>query len=196
MAATHPDARILVVLRNPVERLHSHWLMARKYGFTRLPLLEAVEQDRAHPDPGWGRSELFVQAGLYADALSRWQQAFPAGKVKVLLNEELDNPDTWSDLADWLGLDGAIPDVDRTEGNLAGRARWEGLNAWLTRTGLKSSLGALLPAGMKRKVSGAWYTGDDLPSLNEEDRAALTPLFQADIRATEALLDRSLSHWC
>ena len=49
---------------------------------------------------------------------------------------------------------------------------------------------------MKRKVSGAWYTGDDLPSLNEEDRAALTPLFQADIRATEALLDRSLSHWC
>ena len=196
VAATHPDARILVVLRNPVERLHSHWLMARKYGFTRLPLLEAVEQDRAHPDPGWGRSELFVQAGLYADALSRWQQAFPAGKVKVLLNEELDNPDTWSDLADWLGLDGAIPDVDRTEGNLAGRARWEGLNAWLTRTGLKSSLGALLPAGMKRKVSGAWYTGDDLPSLNEEDRAALTPLFQADIRATEALLDRSLSHWC
>ena len=196
VAATHPDARILVVLRNPVERLHSHWLMARKYGFTRLPLLEAVEQDRAHPDPGWGRSELFVQAGLYADALGRWQQAFPAGKVKVLLNEELDNPDTWSDLADWLGLDGAIPDVDRTEGNLAGRARWEGLNAWLTRTGLKSSLGALLPAGMKRKVSGAWYTGDDLPSLNEEDRAALTPLFQADIRATEALLDRSLSHWC
>lgn len=196
VAATHPDARILVVLRNPVERLHSHWLMARKYGFTRLPLLEAVEQDRAHPDPGWGRSELFVQAGLYADALGRWQQAFPAGKVKVLLNEELDNPNTWSDLADWLGLDGAIPDVDRTEGNPAGRARWEGLNAWLTRTGLKSSLGALLPAGMKRKVSGAWYTGDDLPSLNEEDRAALTPLFQADIRATEALLDRSLSHWC
>lgn len=87
VAATHPDARILVVLRNPVERLHSHWLMARKYGFTRLPLLEAVEQDRAHPDPGWGRSELFVQAGLYADALGRWQQAFPAGKVKVLLNE-------------------------------------------------------------------------------------------------------------
>ena len=41
-------ARILAVLRNPVERLHSHWLMARKYGFT-ADLLEAVERDLVHP---------------------------------------------------------------------------------------------------------------------------------------------------
>ena len=45
--------------------------------------------------------------------------------VKVLLNEELDDPATWSNLADWLGLDGGIPDVDGTEGNRAGRARWK-----------------------------------------------------------------------
>ena len=71
--------------------------MARKYGFTRLPLIEAVEQDRAHPDPGWGRSELF--GGPVPDALDRWLQAFPDGQVKVLLNEELDDPATWSNLA-------------------------------------------------------------------------------------------------
>jgi len=195
VAAAHPDARILVVLRNPVERLHSHWLMARKYGFTRLPLLEAVEQDRAHPDPGWGRSELFVEAGLYADALDGWFQAFPKGQVKVLLNEELDDPATWSDLAEWLGLEGAIPNVNRTEGNRAGRARWEGLNAWLTRTGLKSSLGALLPAGLKRKVSGAWYTGEDLLPLTNEDRRRLMPHFEEDIRTTAARIGRNLDHW-
>ena len=195
VAAAHPDARILVVLRHPVERLHSHWLMARKYGFTRLPLLEAVEQDLAHPDPGWGRSELFVEAGLYADPLDRWLQAFPDGQVKVLLNEELDNPATWSNLADWLGLDGGIPDVDGTEGNRAGRARWEGLNALLTRTGLKSSLGALLPAGMKRRVSGAWYTEEGLEALSDGDRRRLMPHFQEDIRTTASLIGRNLDHW-
>ena len=195
VAAAHPDARILVVLRHPVERLHSHWLMARKYGFTRLPLIEAVEQDRAHPDPGWGRSELFVEAGLYADALDRWLQAFPDGQVKVLLNEELDDPATWSNLADWLGLDGGIPDVDGTEGNRAGRARWEGLNAWLTRTGLKSSLGALLPASMKRRVSGAWYTEEGLDALSDGDRRRLMPHFQEDILTTASRIGRNLDHW-
>ena len=195
VAAAHPDARILVVLRHPVERLHSHWLMARKYGFTRLPLIEAVKQDRVHPDPGWGRSELFVEAGLYADALDRWLQAFPDGQVKVLLNEELDDPATWSNLADWLGLDGAIPDVDGTEGNRAGRARWEGLNAWLTRTGLKSVLGALLPAGMKRRVSGAWYTEEGLDTLSDGDRRRLMPHFQEDIRTTASRIGRNLDHW-
>ena len=195
VAAAHPDARILVVLRHPVERLHSHWLMAKKYGFTRLPLLEAVEQDRTHPDPGWGRSELFVEAGLYAAALDRWLQAFPDGQVKVLLNEELDDPATWSDLADWLGLDGAIPDVDRTEGNRAGRARWEGFNAWLTRTGLKSKLGALLPASMKRPLSGVWYTEEGLDALSDGDRRRLMPHFEEDIRTTSARLGRNLDHW-
>ena len=195
VAAAHRDARIVVVLRHPVERLHSHWLMARKYGFTRLPLLEAVEQDQAHPDPGWGRSELFVEAGLYADALGRWLRAFPEGQVKVLFNEELDDPATWLDLADWLGLDGAIPDVDRTEGNRAGRARWEGLNVWLTRTGLKPVLGALLPAGLKRKVRMAWYTEEGLDALSDGDRRRLMPLFESDIRSTSARIGRNLDHW-
>ena len=195
VAAAHPGARILVVLRHPVERLHSHWLMARKYGFTRLPVLEAVEQDRAHPNAGWGRSELFVEAGLYADALDRWLQAFPEGQVKVLLNEELNDEATWSELADWLGLESGIPEVDPGQGNPAGRARFEAMNAWLTRSGLKSAVANRLPQGVKRRVSEAWYTQEGVTSLADEDRAALMPLFEADIRATAALLGRNLDHW-
>ena len=95
----------------------------------------------------------------------------------------------------WLGLDGAIPDVDGTEGNRAGRARWEGLNAWLTRTGLKSILGALLPAGMKRRVSGAWYTEEGLDALSDGDRRRLMPHFQEDIRTTASRIGRNLDHW-
>ncbi|MGB0509551.1 MAG: hypothetical protein ACPGGB_01415, partial [Flavobacteriales bacterium] len=195
VAEAYPEARILCVLRNPVERLHSHWLMARKYGFTTAGLLDAVKQDQAHPDPSWGRSELFVEAGLYAEGLRRWMDRFPQGQVKVLLNEDLNRPETWTDLAAWLGVENAIPDVEAKAGNPAGLARWEGLNAWLTSTGLKAVAGRWLPGPVKRAVGRRWYTRDGLPPLSEGDRTALLPLFEADIQATEAAIRRDLSHW-
>lgn len=195
VAEVYPEARILCVLRNPVERLHSHWLMARKYGFTTAGLLDAVKQDQAHPDPSWGRSELFVEAGLYAEGLRRWMDRFPKGRVKVLLNEDLNRPEIWTDLADWLGVEDAIPEVEARAGNPAGLARWEGLNAWLTSTGLKAQIGRWMPRSIKNAVRGTWYTREGLEGLSEEDRATLMPHFEADVRDTEILIGRDLGHW-
>lgn len=195
VASAHPQAQILVALRNPVERLYSHWLMARMYGFTDLDLMEAVEKDRAHPDPGWGRSELFVEAGLYTEGLQRWFKAFPREKIKVLLNRELSEPGTWKDLQQWLGLDGPIPEVKGNRANTAGRARMEGLNQWATRSGWKGGMGRWMPEPLKRGAKKLWYTSKRLPSLSDEDRKVLWTYFEADVVALESLLDVDLAHW-
>lgn len=195
VAESHPQAKVLAVLRHPVERLHSHWLMARKYGFTRLSLLEAVERDCAHPTPGWGCSELFVEAGLYAAGLRRWLDAFPSDQVRVLLSEELDDAETWLGLSDWMGIKGPIPEVGLHAGNPAGRARWQWLNAGLTNTGMKSSVGRLLPSRWKSRLSKAWYTEGGLEGLTAADRAVLMKHFESDILETQTLLGRNLSHW-
>ena len=62
-APTRP--KIVVSLRDPVARIYSHYLMARKYGHVKGSVVEAVKADLAHPDPSWGRSELFVELSLY-----------------------------------------------------------------------------------------------------------------------------------
>ena len=195
VAQRHPQAKVLAVLRHPVERLHSHWLMARKYGFTRLPLLEAVERDCTHPNPGWGSSELFVEAGLYAAGLKRWLAAFPSDQVRILLSEELSDADTWRNLATWMGVEGPIPEVGTEAGNPAGRARWTRLNSWLTNSGLKPRLSRVVPAAYKSRLSRAWYTREGVDALTEVDRAVLMKHFEADILATQKLLGRDLGHW-
>ena len=195
VANAHPEAKILVALRNPMERLYSHWQMARKYGFTTLPLMEAVAQDQSHSSPGWGRSELFVEAGLYADGLRRWTSRFAKGQVKVVLNEHLNDPQTWEDLARWLGVEGPLPEAGEGAGNPAGMAKWQGVNAWVTRSGLKSWASKRLPTGVKGKLVRHWYTRDGLPKMTSEERAGLLPFFESDIRETEALTGLDLSHW-
>ena len=74
----HPDAKIVVSLRDPIARIYSHYLMARKYGFVKGSVVEAVKADLAHPDPSWGRGKLFVELSLYDDAqIARWRAHFP-----------------------------------------------------------------------------------------------------------------------
>lgn len=195
VAAEHPAARILVVLRNPVDRLHSHWLMARKYGFTQLPLLAAVEKDMAHPDPGWGRSELFVEAGLYADGLKRWLDLFPSDRVRVLLTGQLSKEETWTDLARWLDLDGLVPAAQEEQVNAAGLARWERMNRGLTRSGLKRWAADRLPHGWKQAIARRWYSSEALPELAASDRRVLFRHFEEDIAQVERMLGIDLGHW-
>ncbi len=195
IAARHPDARIVAVLRNPVDRLFSHWLMARKYGFTGDGLLEAVEKDGRHENPGWGRSELFVEAGLYAKQLERWYAAFPAGQIKVILHEELSDPGMWKELADWLELEGPIPAAKNERVNQAGLPRWEGLNRWLTATGLKGRLSGWLPDRMKSSLRDNWYSTQGVPALDSADRRVLFGLFEEDVTALESVIGRDLGHW-
>lgn len=195
VARAHPGAHILVVLRNPVDRLHSHWLMARKYGFTSQSLREAVERDRHHPNPGWGRSELFIEAGLYARPLQRWLDVFPRERMRVLFTEDLAREETWTGLAAWLGIGTPIPGSSRDKANEAGLARWEGVNRMLTVTGAKRRMADLLPDRWKERVRRRWYSSEGMPKLSEEDRKALYGHFAHDVQELERMLSVDLSHW-
>lgn len=197
--ALHPEARILVALRHPVERMHSHWGMARKYGFTGRDFRAAVEADMQAADPGWGRSELFFELGCYASQLAPWLAAIPAERLRVVLTEELSEAGTWRDLASWCGL---LPGADWAEraaapsgrANVGGRARFDGVNRLLTQSGWKRRLAAALPSGMKERLKAQYYVPGGEP-LSAADRAWAAGLYREEVAALEDLLGRDLTHW-
>ena len=174
----HPDARIVVSLRDPVERIFSHYLMARKYGFVKGSVVDAVREDMNHPDPSWGRSELFLELSCYEAQLARWKAVFPTEQLKVLQSTDLQKEDTWWMLQEWLGL--TPMDLLAGEGvqnaNTAGLSRFEGLNRILTQTGLKHVLGAAVPSGLKQRLLGWYYSADAVPQMTVEEREVLTVL--------------------
>ncbi len=191
----HPEARILVVLRDPVERMFSHYLMARKYGFTTLPFRDAVEADMAAEHPGWGRTELFFQLGCYAAQLGPWCKVWPANRLRILRTEDLSVPDTWLGLAAWLGVAATEDWAEEAaspsgKANTAGLARFEGLNRGLTASGLKSRLASALPAGVKRQLKKAYYNAnaEGLPTLSEADRAWAKALYAEDQQRLAVIL--------
>jgi hypothetical protein len=101
VAETLPDARLIVLLRNPVDRAYSHYQKMRRMGFEWLPFEEALaveekrlagEEERLASDPRYRgkhhRRHAYLARGHYADQLERWLGYFPRDQLLVLLAED------------------------------------------------------------------------------------------------------------
>ena len=185
IAKAHPEAKILIMLRDPISRLYSHYMMARKYGFTSLSLIDAVEKDMAHPQKGWGSSELFVELGMYTDQISRYKSTFPEDQIKIMLTSDLRNPHKWLELVDWLGLPRNkepqnVKDKSR-DANTAGLPRFESLNRALTKGGVKQKLGHFIPGFLKAPLVSWYYNSENLPKMTEEERKFLKGIYKDEL---------------
>ena len=97
-----PDARIIVLLRNPVDRAYSHYLHELARGHETLSFEEAIA---AEPDRLRGVEEQlaigkllvsdvhkrtsYLERGRYARQLERWFSVFPQDQLLILRSEDL-----------------------------------------------------------------------------------------------------------
>ena len=120
-----PEARLVAILRDPVDRAYSHWQHEVRGGRERLSFEDAIaaERDRIEPeerrllaDPGY-RSNIhhrfsYLARGHYADQLERWLHHFPSEQLLVVRSEDLyDDPAaTFLRIVGHLGVDSWQPD--------------------------------------------------------------------------------------
>jgi hypothetical protein len=135
-AAVVPDARLIVLLRDPVERAWSHWKEQRRRGFEPLDTFEealdaepgrlAGEAERLARDPR-ARSfahehQSYAATSRYLEALARWEAVFPADQLLVLRSEDAfaDPQGTFDRVLAFLGLRPArlaeVPPFNRIAG--------------------------------------------------------------------------------
>lgn len=190
----NPDARIIIVLRNPVTRAFSHYLMALKYGFTTLDFRDAITQDQQKEEKGWGKSELFLELGEYAEQIQRYLDFFPLEQVFIRLTEDVSKSYFYQELCAFLEVDYFQP--EKTEkSNAAGISRYPKVNQWLTANNLKKRMGQIIPKPFRDRIKKIYYTNVNLPTLNEADGQYLADYYADDIRTTAQLIDRDLEHW-
>jgi hypothetical protein len=119
-----PDARLVVALRDPVERAFSHWRMKHSDGSEPLSFEDAVrsEPERLAATGGSvaGRRRMegmdgsYLLRGRYADHLERWLALFPQEQLFVYRSEDLAaEPARWgAQICAHIGVDPAHFDVD------------------------------------------------------------------------------------
>jgi hypothetical protein len=119
-----PDARLIVMLRDPVERIHSAHKHETARGFETEPLERALELederlegevDRMLLDPRYAsyahRHHAYVRRGHYAEQVQNLFELFGRDQVHVMFSEEfLSDPEPhYKELLDFLDLPVVMP---------------------------------------------------------------------------------------
>jgi hypothetical protein len=90
----NPNMKLIVILRNPVDRAYSHWNMEKSRNADRLSFWEAIhlERERCRESlPFQHRVYSYVDRGFYLEQLRRLWTYFREEQVLILKNEELRN---------------------------------------------------------------------------------------------------------
>ena len=83
----NPDSRIIIIIRNPVDRAYSHYrydVMSFKEGRT---FGNAIREDHGNWDGG-PHSRNIIRPGMYSEFIPMWTDAFSKSRVLVLKYEE------------------------------------------------------------------------------------------------------------
>ena len=86
-----PQAKIIIILRNPIERAYSHYLMNIQGGISKQSFIDAINEDYEKKEKGWGVSNLYIEIGQYFQQIQRYFHEFPKDQIKILLFEDLIN---------------------------------------------------------------------------------------------------------
>jgi sulfotransferase family protein len=112
-----PDARLVAVLRDPVERAHSNWAHLRGAGLEpEADFATALDREAERIAAGWAHFWHYAAQGRYGEQLEHLFTLFPREQVLLIRYRELrDEPVATADrVCRFLGVDtGVITEVPR-----------------------------------------------------------------------------------
>jgi sulfotransferase family protein len=183
-----PEARILVSLRDPVERTYSGYWYCVLLGMEDRAFPEAIREELDEP------RNRFVVSSFYAEAVGRYLQAFP-GAVHVLFLEELarDPLGEMRRVFDFLGVDAAVAnrlDLEAHNSHALPRSRLAGLVHNSPR--VRAAARAVAPLGLRLRVQQLLLKRAPRSAIESGMETYLTELFAMDVERLRTLLGRDV----
>lgn len=200
-----PDALILVMLREPVDFLHSlhaEYLNNETEDEPDFGNALDLEADRreGHRLPERVRCPAYLHYSArirYAEQLHRFLARFPAERVKVVVFDDLreDMGAVYGEVLAFLGVDPEFrPEFAAVRGSRAPRSRF--LNRFMRKPVFRRVLRKLLPARtydrLQSRVQSALFTGKPRAPIPEDLAARLRERFRPEVEKISELLGRDL----
>jgi len=187
-----PDARFVVMLRNPADRLFSQYLEMRwAHPLRTFDEFLALGLERRD---GLG---VAMDVGYYATHLERFLSHFPREQFSIHLYEDFsaDPRSVCRDIFAFLGVDPDHP-VDVSQRiNAPQLPRWPRLHAALRSIGATQALWRRVPRRWRERVRGVYSAPRSRQTLSAANRRVVVEHYRYEIQETAKLIDRDLSPW-
>lgn len=199
-----PNTKLIVILRNPVDRLYSRFMhLARE---NRQPT-NRFEDALEHNNIWWKRNDL-VQEGFYNHHLIKYYKLFPKEQIMTILYDEFkaDPLRVVQNIYDFIGVDGWYEPDLRASYNVSGLIKNRVVDKLIgQRSIVKDLVGKISPA-FKYAITSNQQLKKWINHLRNKNlmkvplssgirKAMIDSVYGEDIRALQELINRDLSKW-
>ncbi|MEM9170209.1 MAG: sulfotransferase [Pseudomonadota bacterium] len=190
-----PNARIVIVLREPARRAYSHYTMNRQHQLETLSFDGALEAEADRRAAGWGYDWHYVGVSRYAEQVKRYLDQFGEDAVKTILFEDFaDDPaSVYRDVCTHIGVDPSFaPDFSVRE-KVTVWPKNAALDRWLN---WPNPMREALERGPTRRVARRLFNAVRAknavppPKLSPDTHARLKETFKDDVAELSVLLGR------
>ncbi|WP_460220437.1 sulfotransferase family protein [Psychroserpens sp. MEBiC05023] len=212
------EVKIIFLLRDPVKRAYSHYLMSKKRGYENQSFLKAIEMEsyrlkhpKTHKD--YESNELghfeknhlgYISRSLYSTKIKLIKSLFPDEHIKIVFFEKFINEKdkTISEILDFLGLDNTTELNTNIKSNPAQKANFFYLSKFLnTSSSLKDILKVVLPEFIRKPIK-VFLNKKNMKTLSENEKnlsfsdySSVNKYFVDDILELERLLEIKIDFW-
>lgn len=189
-----PKVRLILCLRNPVDRLYSDYLFNRKHGLVSGDVFDALKSD---PE--------ILRQSCYYQPVKRYVDRFGRDRVLILDFQEIkERPEkVVEDLYRFLNVDPGFKPPASSEVVLPASYPRNRMLALISKKfaqqirdmGFSNLLGRIKHSPLVNRLLYKPYTKDNFPRLSLEDRHHLYGLLKEDIVSLEKFLDARFESW-
>jgi len=196
-----PGAKLIAILRNPIDRAYSHFLQLRREQrepFASFPEALRAEQSRIQQKYLW--DYFYKGQGFYFQQLQRYYALFPAEQVRVYLYEDLENDAhrLVADLFSFIGVDKDFPVDTSIKYNTGGIP----VHPWFgriisTNNGIRTLIKQLFKPQTRQQLKKLYMRLfiRSAPLMPGSAYELLRDAYHDDIAHLQDLLQRDLSAW-
>lgn len=188
-----PDAKLIAILRNPVERAFSAFLYFVREGIESITDFSAAIQSE-----NW-RRDRYLRVGFYYEALTRYYELFESDQMRIYLYEDLkkDPCGLMQDIFHFLDVDEAFVPEMSIKFNVSGIPKSRVLHNLIYKTpkAIKTVFNPIITPQLNRAIRRLSYHNLYRPKLNPDVRRMLQDMYREDILKVQDMIDRDLSDW-
>jgi hypothetical protein len=187
-----PDAKVVIMLRDPISRAHSHYLNDVREGIESRTFEQAIAEEIDAPVGRWGVSSLYIDCGFYAERAARYLDAF-GGDVLILFFEEFvkDPRGHVESTFAFIGVD-SLP-LESTEfdvHNAFTLPRNAASGRVLASGAARSTARRLLPRAVRTHARSLLVAPAQKPQLKPDTRRHLHEIYRDDVERLASTLGR------
>jgi hypothetical protein len=193
-----PDAKLIALLRDPVDRAYSNFSMNKQANLEPCDeFADALDAEETRIQAGWSPAWHYRRLGFYHSQLAHYYERFPQDQIRVYLFEEFaeNTRRVVQDTFDFLGVDPTFePDVSKQH-NRSGIPGFAPLR-WLmrSRNPVRAAARTLTTLKMRKAIARRLLDWTQ-ETASPETARWLRRLYRPDLLALQSLLGRDLSHW-